>query len=130
MKRVSGVAAVPRARAAEAAYLALLCVQESIDIGRIIGWGEDTRALPGLLREVFGNPFCRRGADLGWLSRCNAPRQVAGAIYADRCFSQLPILADALEDVGCTEVAILEHLRSPGPHVRGCWALDLILGKQ
>jgi hypothetical protein len=39
-------------------------------------------------------------------------------------------LADALEDAGCTDADILSHLRSPGPHVRGCWALDLLLGKE
>jgi hypothetical protein len=39
------------------------------------------------------------------------------------------VLADALEEAGCTEAEVLAHLRSEGPHVRGCWALDLILGK-
>lgn len=43
--------------------------------------------------------------------------------------ARLAVLSDALEESGCTDAAILEHLRSPGPHVRGCWALDLILGK-
>jgi hypothetical protein len=42
----------------------------------------------------------------------------------------MPILGDALEEAGCTDADILAHLRSPGPHVRGCWILDLILGKQ
>jgi hypothetical protein len=42
----------------------------------------------------------------------------------------LAILADALEEAGCTDPSILGHLRSPGPHVRGCWALDLVLGKK
>jgi len=42
----------------------------------------------------------------------------------------MPILADALEEVGCIEVGILEHLRGPGPHVRECWALNLLLGKE
>jgi hypothetical protein len=40
-----------------------------------------------------------------------------------------PLLADALEDAGCTDAELLVHLRSPGPHVRGCWGLDLVLGK-
>jgi hypothetical protein len=43
---------------------------------------------------------------------------------------RLAVLADALEEAGCNDAEILTHLRSPGPHVRGCWALDLILGKQ
>jgi hypothetical protein len=41
----------------------------------------------------------------------------------------MPILADALEDAGCADAGILAHLRSLGPHVLGCWALDLVLGK-
>jgi hypothetical protein len=44
--------------------------------------------------------------------------------------ARLAVLSDALEEAGCTDADILAHLRSPGPHVRGCWALDLILGKQ
>jgi hypothetical protein len=51
------------------------------------------------------------------------------AIYADRAFDRLPLLADALEDAGCTDDELLGHLRAPGPHVRGCWAVDLVLGK-
>jgi hypothetical protein len=41
----------------------------------------------------------------------------------------MPILADAMEDAGCTDADILDHLRGPGPHVRGCWVLDLLLGE-
>ncbi len=54
---------------------------------------------------------------------------LATSICQDRTFDRLPILADALEDAGCDNPDILTHLRSDGPHVRGCWALDLILGK-
>ena len=50
-------------------------------------------------------------------------------IYQERAFERLPILADALEEAGCDDPDILSHLRGPGPHVRGCWALDLVLGK-
>jgi hypothetical protein len=56
-------------------------------------------------------------------------RKLAQSIYEERAFDRLPILADALEDAGCTDAAILEHCRGPGPHVRGCWAVDLLLGK-
>jgi hypothetical protein len=55
---------------------------------------------------------------------------IAEAIYADRRFEDLPILADALEEAGCTDDAILRHCRGPGPHMRGCHVLDLILGKE
>lgn len=54
---------------------------------------------------------------------------LAGAMYEGRDFTQAPLLADMLEDAGCTEPAILDHLRGPGPHVRGCWVVDLILGR-
>jgi hypothetical protein len=49
-----------------------------------------------------------------------------GHLHADR----LAVLADALEDAGCTDAEVTEHLRSPGPHVRGCWALDLVLAME
>ena len=50
-------------------------------------------------------------------------------MYDARDFVPMPILADALQDAGCEDAAILTHLRGDAPHVRGCWALDLILGK-
>ena len=49
--------------------------------------------------------------------------------YEARDFAALPILADTLEDAGCTDADLLSHLRGPGPHVRGCWVVDLLLGK-
>jgi hypothetical protein len=66
----------------------------------------------------------------GWLAWNNQllPR-LAGAIYEERRFENLPVLADALEEAGCTNGRILDHCRGPGPHVRGCWLLDLILGR-
>ena len=51
-------------------------------------------------------------------------------IYQERAFAELPILADALEDAGCTDPTLLDHLRRPGPHFRGCWALDLLRGER
>jgi hypothetical protein len=55
---------------------------------------------------------------------------LATAIYEESAFDRLPILADALEEAGCTDVELLGHLRGPGPHVRGCWVVDLITGKK
>jgi hypothetical protein len=83
-----------------------------------------------LLRDVFGNPFRPVNTDRAWLrwGRGTVPK-VAQAIYDERAFERLPILADALEDSGCTEQALLSHLRSAGPHVRGCWAVDAVLGR-
>jgi hypothetical protein len=54
---------------------------------------------------------------------------LARVIYEERRFEDLPILADALEEAGCINHTILAHLRSPGPHARGCWPVDLLLKK-
>jgi hypothetical protein len=56
--------------------------------------------------------------------------RLAQGIDADGAFERLPVLADALEEAGCTDAAILAHCREPGPHVRGCWVVDLLLGKE
>src|SRR5262249_14974171 len=72
--------------------------------------------------------------DTAWGTR--ATRTLAQSAYDERILpsgeldpTRLAILADALEEAGCTSADILDHLRSPGPHVRGCWAVDLVLGK-
>jgi hypothetical protein len=54
--------------------------------------------------------------------------KLAASIYEERAFDSLPILADALEEAGCADDAILGHLRTTGWHFRGCWALDALLG--
>jgi hypothetical protein len=79
-----------------------------------------------LLRDVVGNPF--RATPLKKAAWGRTVAAIASAIYEERTFSELPILADALEDAGCDNADILDHLRGPGPHVPGCWALDLIRG--
>jgi hypothetical protein len=84
----------------------------------------------GLLREIFGNPDRPAAIVPAWLTwDGRTVVKVAKAIYDEGTFDRLPILADALEEAGCTDAGLLGHLRGPGPHVRGCWALDLILGK-
>lgn len=60
----------------------------------------------------------------------SAAVRLAQAMYDERAFERMPILADALEDAGCTTQEILEHCRGAGSHVLGCWALDLLLGKR
>jgi hypothetical protein len=85
-----------------------------------------------LLRDVVGNPF-RPPPALALAVREwneNTPGRIAQTIYEEGAFDRLPILADALEDAGCGSADILAHCRGPGPHVRGCWVVDLILGKQ
>jgi hypothetical protein len=74
-----------------------------------------------------GNPFHPIALDPMWLMP--SVKHLAEAIYEDRAFDRLPILADALEDAGCTNADILNHCRQPGEHVRGCWVVDLLLDK-
>ncbi|OAI51375.1 hypothetical protein AYO44_00775 [Planctomycetaceae bacterium SCGC AG-212-F19] len=81
-----------------------------------------------LLRDVFGNPFNHVTVDPAW--RTANVTGLAEAIYTERAFDRMPILADALEDAGCTTPDVLNHCRQPGEHVRGCWVVDLVLGKE
>jgi hypothetical protein len=81
-----------------------------------------------LLRGVFGNPFRPVSLDPSWLT--SDVGGLARGIDAERAFDRMPILADALEDAGCDNADVLEHIRGPGPHIRGCWVLDLVLGRQ
>jgi hypothetical protein len=84
-----------------------------------------------LLRDIFGDPFSSSSVDAVWLTwNGGTVPKLAQVIYDIRTFERQPILADALEEAGCADAAILGHLRGPGPHVRGCWVLDLLLGKQ
>jgi hypothetical protein len=83
-----------------------------------------------LLRDIFLTPLIRRLPRIppSWLTA--TVKQLAQAIYEERAFDRLPILADALEDAGCDNADILNHCRQPGVHVRGCWVVDLVLGKE
>jgi len=85
--------------------------------------------LAARLRDIVGNPFRPAAVRPEWLawSGGQVPR-LALALYHGRRFNELPYLADALEDAGCDDAMILSHLRGDGPHVRGCWVLDLLLG--
>jgi|SRR5579883_450108 len=81
-----------------------------------------------LLRDIFGNPFRPVVFDPEW--RTSAAVALAVQMYDSRDFGTMPILADALQDAGCDSADILDHCREPGPHVRGCWVVDLVLGKE
>ncbi len=88
-----------------------------------------------LVRDIFGNPFRPISINTAWLTP--SVRALAQASYDNRMLpagtldaGRLAVLADALEEVGCDNADILSHLRGPGPHVRGCWVLDLLLGKE
>ncbi|MCI0701000.1 MAG: hypothetical protein L0241_07950 [Planctomycetia bacterium] len=80
-----------------------------------------------LVREIFGNPFRPVVVEPSWLT--SDVVALAAGIYEDRAFDRMPILADALQDAGCDNNDILNHCRGEGPHVRGCWVIDALLGK-
>ncbi|MDB5306908.1 MAG: hypothetical protein JWO38_1110 [Gemmataceae bacterium] len=88
---------------------------------------EDRSAQYELVRCVFGNPYRPVSTDRSWLS--TTVLSLARQMYESRDFSPMPILADALQDAGCDDDDVLSHCRGPGPHVRGCWVVDLVLGK-
>jgi hypothetical protein len=92
-------------------------------------WRAAARA--GAPMDDGGEPSLSATADPAWL-RWNDGTVVrlARAIDQSGRFEELPILADALEDAGCTDTVILDHCRQPGEHVRGCWVPDLLLGKE
>jgi hypothetical protein len=86
------------------------------------------RAQAAIVRDLFGNPF--RPATLAPACRTPDVVRVARAIYDGRRFEDLPVLADALEEDGCTNADLLEHCRGGGEHYRGCWAVDRVLGQE
>jgi hypothetical protein len=81
-----------------------------------------------LVREIFGNPFQPVALDPAWSTP--AVVQLARSLYEERRFEDVPVLADALEEAGCQDAAVLGHCRGPRPHVQGCWVLDMMLGKE
>jgi hypothetical protein len=89
---------------------------------------EELTAQVSFLRDIFGNPFRPVAFPPAW--RTEAAVLLAAQMYEWRNFSDMPILADRLQDGGCDNDDILDHCRGPGPHVRGCWVVDLVLGKE
>jgi hypothetical protein len=80
------------------------------------------------LRDIIGNPFRRVVVDPAWLMP--GVVKLARIVYEGRAFDLMPELADALEAAGCNNADIFNHCRQPGEHMRGCWVVDAILGKQ
>jgi hypothetical protein len=114
-------------------------ISHCLEAAKAQAFGLSQEALAGtladLLRDVVGNPFRAVGVDSSWLTP--TVRSLAEAAYDTRNLpsgnlesARLVVLADALEEAGCSEEDILDHLRSPGPHVRGCWPLDQLLKKE
>ncbi|MCE9560805.1 MAG: hypothetical protein K8U57_01995 [Planctomycetes bacterium] len=81
-----------------------------------------------VLRDILGNPFHPVIVVPMWLT--STVVVLARQMYESRDFSAMPILADALQDAGCDNDDVLNHCRNPGSHVRGCWVIDLLLGKE
>ena len=80
------------------------------------------------LREIVGNPWHPVAPNLAWATaNDHAARHIAMTIHLDSTFDDLPILADALEDAGCSDIPLLSHLRESDSHIRGCWGVDLVL---
>lgn len=99
--------------------------------------GDTALAAGRLLHCLIGNPFRLARVRPAWLTwdGGTVPR-LAQAAYHERHLptgtlgaDRLTVLADALEEAGCIDQDILSHLRGPGPHFRGCWVVDLVLGK-
>jgi hypothetical protein len=95
----------------------------------------EAAAQADLVGDIFGNPFRHVALDPTLLT--NATTTMARAAYDERALPsgelddvRLAVLADALEEAGCTDQVILEHLRGPGPQVRGCWPVDLLLARE
>lgn len=79
-----------------------------------------------LIRDALLGPERRKPIHPAWLT--GPVREMAAAAYEGHRFDSLPVLADAMEEAGCTDQAVLRHCREPGMHARGCWVLDRVLG--
>lgn len=97
-------------------------------IASVLWWGPDhDPPSAAAARELFANPFVPLEWKPEWFT--STARDLAAHIYAERDFSPMPILGDALMDAGCDHQLIQDHCRTPKPHARGCWAVDAVLGK-
>ena len=101
------------------------CVTE-----RFVNEDEERWGQAALLRRIIGCPFRSVSLDPAWLTWHDGLLVwMAQRIYDSRGFSDMPVLADMLEEAGCTDKDILSHCRSGGEHVRGCWVVDLLLSR-
>ena len=106
-------------------HISLLAYNAYFAVGEDIG---EYDAQCHLLRDIFGNLFRPVALDPAW--RTSTVVALAEGIYAERAFDRMSILADALQDAGCADEDVLAHCRDTTlAHVRGCWVVDLVLGK-
>jgi hypothetical protein len=103
----------------------------------VVAWATDGNGRPSadakpkmisFVRDIFGNPFRPAKIAPEWLT--STVVALATGIYKERAFDRMPILADALQDAGCDNTDVLNHCRTDAPHVRGCWVIDFLLGKE
>jgi hypothetical protein len=97
-------------------------------LAKTITWDEARQCELHLLRDIFGNPFRPVAINHEWLT--STVVALASRMYDTRDFTPMAILADAIQDAGCENDDILTHCRGDGPHVRGCWVVDGVLGKE
>ena len=91
-------------------------------------WHDELGAFCDLTRCVFGNPYTSVEVEPHW--RSDDVMALARSFYESRDADILPVLADALMEAGCTSEEMIHHCRAKGPHVRGCWVVDKLLGKE
>jgi hypothetical protein len=143
--RVAANAAIAHDRLGPTAFEDFFRVWRGGEGGQLIDEGPDPDVVPAngyavlaayaaarreqvdLFRDVLGNPFRPVSLDTPWLTP--TVMSLARQMYEGRDFSLMPILADALQDAGCDSADVLDHCRGPGPHARGCWVVDLLLGQ-
>jgi hypothetical protein len=129
----------PESKAADMAYIAAdgrsfnstIMVLRDLDDSK-------KQSLTLIVHDLFGNPFRPIALSGEWLAWNSAiVVRLAQAAYDERTLpagtldnARLAVLSDALEEAGCADEQILMHLRSGGEHYRGCWVIDLLLGKQ
>jgi hypothetical protein len=94
-----------------------------------LDWSDALRIQARILRDLTGHLYHDAAIDPGSLRGQGGvtPRQLAQVIYDDGAFHELPVLADVLEECGCTDAVVLDHCRRPGIHARGCWVVDWLL---
>jgi hypothetical protein len=124
---VGGAYAAAVKAAANSGVAAANAAQVELGIDGLLAEVAEKVGQCSVLRDIFGNPFRIAAIDSSHLTP--AAVALARLAYEELAFDRLPILGDALEDAGCADAAILEHCHGPGPHARGCWVLDLILGR-
>jgi hypothetical protein len=122
------LAAVRAAVSEEMAASAAIYAVHALSVGREVAERTARRWMWPAIRDIVGTPRPPVAFSPEW--RTTTAVQLARGMYESRDFAAMPILADALQDAGCEDEQILAHCRDPhGVHARGCWVVDLVLGK-